>query len=168
MRSSVYSRRRRSITAAVVALLTLAGAITSTQSAQAAAPQILTFWNKCVDVRGGKTDDGTRIDEWTCNGTVSQEFTIVPLGNGYSLIKTYWGKCVDVRGGKTDDGTRIDEWTCNGTVSQEFTIVPLGNGYSLIKTYWGKCVDVRGGKSDDNTDIDEWTCNGTVSQEFAL
>jgi hypothetical protein len=37
---------------------------------------IKTFWNKCVDVSGGHSNDGTIIDEWTCNGTVSQEFAI--------------------------------------------------------------------------------------------
>jgi hypothetical protein len=116
------SRRRRAVTVVLAAILALAGAISTAQSAQAASPQILTFWNKCVDVRGGHSDDGTNIDEWTCNNTVSQEFTIVPLGNGMVNIMTFWNKCVDVRGGKTDDGTNIDEWTCNNTVSQEFVV----------------------------------------------
>ena len=168
MYSRLSSRLRRSVTVVLAAFLALAGAISTAQSAHAAAPQILTWWNKCVDVRGGGTADGTNIEEWTCNHTVSQVFTVVPMGNGMVNIKTYWGKCVDVRGGGTDDGTNIDEWTCNGTVSQEFTIVPLGNGYSVIKTFWNKCVDVRGGGTADDTNIDEWGCNNTVSQEFAI
>ena len=88
MRLRLSSRRRRSVTAVIVALLALGGITVSTQAAQAAAPQILTYWNKCVDVWGGHSDDGTVIDEWTCNGTVSQVFTFVPLGNGYYNIKT--------------------------------------------------------------------------------
>ena len=168
MRLRLDSRRRRPIAAAVVAFLSLAGVITATQAAQAAAPQILTFANKCVDVRGANTGDGTLIDEWTCNGTVAQNFTVTPIGNGLVTIKTFAGKCVDVSGGHTGDGTLIDEWTCNGTVSQQFSIVALGNGFSTIKTFAGKCVDVRGAGTGDGTIIDEWTCNNTVAQEFVV
>lgn len=70
------SRRRLSVTVVLATLLSLAGAFSTAVSAHAGAPQILTFWSKCVDVRGGHSDDGTNIDEWTCNNTVSQEFAI--------------------------------------------------------------------------------------------
>jgi len=122
VRLRLNSRRRLPLTAGLAALVSVAAAITTAQTAQAAAPQILTFANKCVDVRGANTGDGTLIDEWTCNGTVSQQFSIVPLGNGFSLLKTYANKCVDVRGAGTGDGTIIDEWTCNNTVAQEFIV----------------------------------------------
>ena len=122
MRLRLDSRRRLSITAVLIALLSLAGVITTTQAAQAAAPQILTFANKCVDVAGGGTADGTLIRQWTCNGTVSQQFSIVPLGNGFSLIRTFASKCWDVRGANTADGIQIDEWTCNNTVAQNFVV----------------------------------------------
>jgi hypothetical protein len=168
VRFRLNSRRRLPIAAALVALLSPAAVLTAAQTAQAAAPQILTFANKCVDVRGANTGDGTLIDEWTCNGTVAQNFSIVSIGGGLVNIKTFAGKCVDVSGGHTGDGTIIDEWTCNGTVSQQFTIVPLGNGFSTIKTFAGKCVDVRGAGTGDGTFIDEWTCNNTVAQEFVV
>ncbi|HEU5333574.1 MAG TPA: RICIN domain-containing protein [Actinocrinis sp.] len=56
------------------------------------------------------------------NQTPSQQFSIVPLGNGFSTIRTFANKCVDVRGAGTGDGTMIDEWTCNNTVAQEFVV----------------------------------------------
>ena len=168
MRLRLDSRRRLSITAVLVTLLSLAGVITTTQAAQAAAPQILTFANKCVDVAGGGTADGTLIRQWTCNGTVSQQFSIVSIGSGLVNIKTFANKCADVAGGQTGDGTLIREWTCNGTVSQQFSIVPLGNGFSLIKTFASKCWDVRGANTADGIQIDEWTCNNTVAQNFVV
>ena len=168
MHSRLGSRRRLPITAALVAILSIAGLVTGIQASQAAAPQILTFANKCVDVSGAHTDPGTLIDEWTCNGTVAQNFTIVSIGGGLVNIKTFAGECVDVQGGHSDDGTIIQEWTCNGTVSQQFSIVSLGNGFSTIKTFANKCVDVRGANTGDGTEIDEWTCNNTVAQEFVV
>jgi hypothetical protein len=168
VRLCLDSRRRVSITAVLVALLSLAGMITTTQAAQAAAPQILTFANKCVDVAGANTAPGTLIRQWTCNGTVAQNYTIVPIGNGLVNIKTFAGECADVAGGQTGDGTLIREWTCNGTVSQQFSITPLGNGFSTIKTFANKCWDVRGANTADGTQIDEWTCNNTVAQEFVV
>jgi ricin-type beta-trefoil lectin protein len=160
----LVSRRRLSMTALIAAVIPLAGAMTT---AQAAAPQILTFANKCVDVAGGNTADGTQIRQWTCNGTVSQNFTIVPLGDGRVTIRTFANKCADVAGGNTADGTLIREWTCNGTVSQDFTLVPLPDGRVTIRTFANKCWDVRGASTGDGAIISEWTCNNTVAQEFA-
>lgn len=175
MRFHLVSRRHLAITAVVAAVLPLAG-ITATAEAAAqpssvrpmAAPQILTFANKCVDVMGGSSADGALIREWTCNGTVSQQFSIVPVSGSIVTIKTFNGKCVDLAGGNSADGTQIRQWTCNGTGSQQFSIVPTADGHDNILTSNNKCVDVAGGSSADGTLIRQWTCNGTVSQEFTV
>lgn len=165
------SRRHLPVTAVLAAILPLAGLTATAQaqpSAQASSQRILTFANKCADVMGGSTASGALIRQWTCNGTVSQDFTIVPIGGNLVNIKTFSGLCADVQGGNTADGTLIRQWTCNGTVSQQFTIVPTGDGHSTIRTFPGKCWDVRGASSADGTLITQWTCNNTVAQVFLV
>ncbi|TCO59515.1 ricin-type beta-trefoil lectin protein [Actinocrispum wychmicini] len=173
MHLRLLSRRHFSVTAVLVSLLSLIGVTTTAQaaqqpSAQASAPRILTFANKCVDVQGAHTEDGALIRQWTCNGTVAQNFTIVPLGDGRVTIKTFANKCVDLQGAHSEDGTWLRQWTCNGTVAQAFTIVPLSNGHATIRTFVNKCFDVQGAHTEDGTWIRQWTCNSTVAQEFTV
>lgn len=37
--------------------------------------------NMCLDVAGGDTDNGTKVEQWTCNGGENQAFAGDPLGN---------------------------------------------------------------------------------------
>ena len=36
--------------------------------------------NECLDVTGVSTADGTRLQQWTCTGGVSQSFTLSAQG----------------------------------------------------------------------------------------
>jgi hypothetical protein len=172
MRLDFVSRRHLSITVLIAAVLSLAGVMTTTAqavqrpSAQATTGRFLTFANKCVDVMGGSSSQGALIRQWTCNGTVAQNFTTTPVSGNIVTINTFNGLCVDVAGGHSEDGTAIRQWGCNGTVSQQFTMVPVSGNIFTIRTFANKCVDVSGGHTDDGTLIREWTCNNTVSQQF--
>ena len=50
---------------------------------------------KCLDVSGGGTADGTKIQLWTCNGSGAQNWT--PQSDG-TLRNPQSGKCLDVSG----------------------------------------------------------------------
>ena len=72
------------------ALLALASLLPEVASAQAPSP---TVWyrvvnrgnNKCVDVRGGATANGTVIQQLTCNNTTAQQFQFQPTSGGFTL-----------------------------------------------------------------------------------
>ena len=68
---------------------------------------------KCVDVSGGGTADGTKVQLWTCTGSANQQWTV----NGDTLRAL--GKCLDVAGGSTANGTQVQLSTCNGTGGAE-------------------------------------------------
>ncbi len=74
---------------------------------------------KCLDVAGGKTDDRTAIQLYTCNGTPAQKWEMnlratTPLKNVGS------GKCLDLN--TFDNGKDSWLWRCNGTASQQFDV----------------------------------------------
>lgn len=80
----------------------------------------------CLDVRGGVNANGTPIQIWPCNGTLSQRFYARPAPNGINgvmLLTTIPSdlRCVDVTGGNPADGTPIQLWDCNNTQSQFWT-----------------------------------------------
>jgi hypothetical protein len=123
---------------------------------------------KCLDVASAGTADGTNIQEWTCNGTGAQSFSVRDAGNGnVTLVNTNSNKCVDVSGSGTADGTNVQLWTCNGTGAQSFSVHDAGNGnVTLVNTNSNKCVDVSASGTADGTNVQLWTCNGTNAQSW--
>ncbi|MBG6134122.1 glucose/arabinose dehydrogenase [Longispora fulva] len=112
---------------------------------------------KCVDVAGGATADGTKIQLNTCNGSTAQSWT-----TGGSTLKAL-GKCMNVAG--TANSTNVQLWTCNGSAGQTWT--PQSDG-SLKNPSSGRCLDAFGGSSADGTQLIIWDCHGGTNQKWTL
>ncbi|WP_435882827.1 ricin-type beta-trefoil lectin domain protein [Streptomyces xanthochromogenes] len=118
---------------------------------------------KCLDVEGGRRDNGTPVQMWTCNGTAAQEWILYNDDTGPHLQSHDSYKCLDVAGGKTDDRTKVQIYTCNGTPAQTWqynlrATTPLKNVGA------GKCLDLN--TFDNGKDTWLWPCNGTPAQQF--
>jgi hypothetical protein len=74
---------------------------------------------KCLDVSGGATADGTKVQLWTCNGSGAQNWAGQADG---TLRNPQSGKCLDAAGGATADGTQLQIWTCNGGANQKWVL----------------------------------------------
>lgn len=131
--------------------------------------------NKCLDVTGGSTSTGTRIQLWWCgNGDSTwpnQQFTVPQPGN-IGLIR--WtaqpSKCLEVAGGINRDGTILQLGDCNSsTPSMQFRM-PTSSGKIRWAPFLDKCIDVDGGNTKDGTKIQIWTCSSqqpyTANQVF--
>jgi predicted chitinase len=125
--------------------------------------------SSCLDVAAAGTADGTRIQQWACNGTGAQVFRPESLGGGlYRVVNPNSGKCVDVAAGGTADGTSVQLWTCNGTAAQSFRIDDLGSGKNrIVSSKSSKCLDVSGASTANGAKVQIWTCNGTGAQTWA-
>jgi glucose/arabinose dehydrogenase len=119
------------------------------------------FAGKCLDVNGGGTADGTRIQLWTCNGSAAQVWSV----NGQVWRNPQSGKCLDVAGGATVNGTRAQLWTCNGSAAQNWTAQA---DRTLRNPASGRCLDVSEVKSDDGQQIHIWDCLGAANQQWNL
>ncbi|MFI8193285.1 ThuA domain-containing protein [Streptomyces sp. NPDC085946] len=115
---------------------------------------------KCLDVDGGGTADGTKIQLWTCNGSAAQTWTVSGDGSLKAL-----GKCLDVSGGGSADGTRVQLWTCNGTGAQKWAAQADG---TVRNPQSGKCLDASGGTWNDGTPVHLWTCHTGANQKWTL
>jgi hypothetical protein len=126
--------------------------------------------DKCLDVDAASTANGAKIQQWSCNGTSAQRFTIEDRGNGnYRLRNASSNKCLDVAAGGTSNGTKIQQWSCGTGGSQRFRIDDLDAGYVRLRHPGsGKCVDVNAASSADGAQVQLWTCNGTSAQAWKL
>jgi hypothetical protein len=127
----------------------------------------LTTTGKCIDVSGAGSQDGTNIQQWTCNGTGAQSFRIENTGGASRIVNTPTGKCVDVAAAGKSNGTNVQLWTCNGTAAQSFVISDAGDGrITLRNPNSNRCVDVNASGKVDGTNIQIWDCNKSNAQLF--
>ncbi|MCC8250812.1 ThuA domain-containing protein [Saccharothrix luteola] len=121
------------------------------------AKEIVGVGGKCVDVNGGASTDGAKVQLWTCNGQANQKWT--QTGSTFRTLD----KCLDVNGGSQVDGTLVQLWSCNGSSGQNWSVQSDGtirNG--------AKCLDANGGSSADGTQLIIWTCTGGTNQRWTL
>ncbi|KAF8155348.1 carbohydrate-binding module family 13 protein [Mycena galopus ATCC 62051] len=97
------------------------GAIVTIQPCTGASTQKWTFTGgsvkifsntKCLDVTGGSTANGNKLQIWTCSSNnANQQFY---YSGDYRLSWTNHGKCIDLTGGSQADGNRPQIWDCSG------------------------------------------------------
>jgi glucose/arabinose dehydrogenase len=131
----------------------------ATGAANPGAGQITGLGGKCVDVNGGGSADGTKVQLWTCNGSGAQQWTLPGDGTIRAL-----GKCLDVANSGTANGTATWLWTCNGTGAQQWT----SQDGSLRNPQSGRCLDAAGNSSADGTVLHIWDCVGAANQRWTL
>ncbi|HJZ75941.1 MAG TPA: DUF1800 family protein [Vicinamibacterales bacterium] len=125
---------------------------------------------KCLDVSGQSTDDGAPVVQWTCNGGLSQRWTLQPTDDGnFVLVAAHSGKALDVRGAALKDGARVIQYAINGGANQEWLPQPVGDGYyTLTAHHSGKVLDLSGESLDDGAQVIQWPLNGGANQEWLL
>jgi beta-glucanase (GH16 family) len=119
---------------------------------------IVGYGDKCVDVAGANSANGTAVQLWTCNGTAAQSWT-----NGASSSLRALGKCMDVAAAGTADGTPVQLYDCNGTGAQQWRVEADGD---IVNIGSNKCLDARGVSSADGTRLQIWTCTGGANQKW--
>jgi glucosylceramidase len=118
------------------------------------------YGGMCLDVAGGNAADSTAADEYTCNGTTAQQWTVDPNGTVEAM-----DKCLDVVGAGTSDGSLVDLYTCNGTGAQVWQ--PRSDG-SLYNPQSGKCLDDTNWATSPGTQLQIWSCTGAANQRWTL
>ena len=115
--------------------------------------------NRCLDVPGLATTNGTLLEIWDCNAGTNQQWTA--LSNGE--LQVYGNKCLDVPNHATAAGTRVEIWDCNGGANQQWT---LNSNGTLVGRESGLCLDVTGAAIANGTPVEIWTCNGDSNQQW--
>lgn len=123
---------------------------------------------KCLDVNGGGRTNGTKIQQWSCNGSAAQSFTLEDRGSGnYRLRNPSSDKCLDVKNGGTANGTKIQLYTCSTSGNQQFKPQELAGGFVRLRhTGSNTCVDVNGASSALGAQVQIWTCNNSAAQAW--
>ncbi|MDT7782577.1 MAG: hypothetical protein QOF58_996 [Pseudonocardiales bacterium] len=125
---------------------------------------------KCVDARSAGLDNGTVIQQYSCNATTAQNYRAVATSDGYSRVeyRNDSSKVLDVSGVSTADGAGIHLWTYGGGTNQQWRVTTGADGYStLTARHSGKCLSAPAGNTD-GVQLIQATCNGSAAQSFKL
>jgi Putative Ig domain/Ricin-type beta-trefoil lectin domain len=114
--------------------------------------------SKCLDDFGGATANGTKVDIWTCNNTVSQQWT---FASGALSVQ---GKCVDdsSQGGA---GAKLVLWTCNGHSAQTWSHNSSGEYVLKLNNL---CLTDPSGSATNGTQVVIRNCNAFDDQKWSL
>ncbi|MEV6117512.1 RICIN domain-containing protein [Streptomyces sp. NPDC052109] len=182
------SRRRRSTAVALVAtaaaalltaaptpLSTAASAHAATTQAAALPTGFATLINaasgKCLDAKAAATANGTVVQQYACNGSTAQQWSLTDAGNGYVRVNNAGNtsQVLDVTGVSTADSAPIQLWSYGGGANQQWQAVDDGGGaYHFVNKNSGKCLDDPGASTADSVQFQQYTCNGSAAQRFQV
>jgi hypothetical protein len=126
--------------------------------------------NKCVEVQGGSTAAGARLQIAACNGTTRQQFKAEAVASGtYRLRNVNSGLCLDVSGASTVDGAAVIQWACGTATNQRWSFTDVASGIErLTAAHSGKVLDVTGNNTSDGALLEQWSWNGGTNQQFKM
>lgn len=176
-RESGRHRTAKLLTVVAVMASTVTGlTIASPQEAAAALPTgFATVVNagsgKCLDARSAATANGTAVQQYTCNSSTAQQWSLTTTSDGYVRINNgnNTNQVVDVSDVSTADNALVHLWAYGGGNNQQWLPVDEGAGnYHFVNRNSGKCLDVPSASTADSVQLVQYTCNGSAAQRFQV
>jgi hypothetical protein len=123
-------------------------------------PVRLNLGGKCLDDAGNSSANGNKVQMWTCNGGVAQNWTYAEDGT----LRIH-GKCLDVIGNGTSSGTGVQIWSCTGASNQQW--VP-GSNAQLVNPVSARCLTDPGGSTANGTKLQINNCGTGTRDEWTV
>jgi len=125
---------------------------------------------KCLDVKDGKTADGSALQQWACSGGPNQGFRFADAGGTQvTIVHASSSKCLDVTGGATANNTKVQLNTCNGGAAQLWLAEDRGGGYAQLRNpHANRCLDISAASNADGAAVQIYDCNGTSAQSWKV
>ena len=116
----------------------------------------------CLSVTGAATSAGATADLYTCNGSVSENWTVNSSG---TITGNNSGLCLSTSGNSSTLKTTADINTCDGDGYEKWTVESNG---TIVNGASGLCLSVTGAGTTNYTTADLYTCNGSVSENWTV
>lgn len=131
--------------------------------------------HKYLDISGGSTANGTKVQVYTGNGTNSQKFKFIKreikdLEDGLYTISDSSGKVVSVSGDIAYSGANVVLQNNENKNTQKWYVKKIGDElYSITSaTNTSQSLDVAGGGTSNGTNVQTYKSNNTDAQKWYL
>ncbi|MFE5833736.1 RICIN domain-containing protein [Streptomyces sp. NPDC056488] len=172
--SGARSRSAAALTAGAVfssLLMALAPGAAAAELPTGTVTVVNTGNGKCLDARAAGTANGTAVQQYSCNGTTAQQWTVTTTSDGYVRLgnSNDPAQVVDVTNVSTADNAPVQLWAYGSGLNQQWRAVDEGDGtFRLVNRNSGKCLDVPAASTADSVQLVQYTCNGTAAQRFRV
>ncbi len=130
------------------------------------------FNGMALDLAGGKTADGTQIQQWGLSGGSQQEWRIVAVDDTYCKILSMKDEsmCIAVDGSNDANGLNVVLQTYTGADNQLFKIVQDGSFCGIVSKCSGgrSGLDVYDWSTESGGIINQWNYWGGACQMWKL
>lgn len=129
---------------------------------------------RVLDLTGGNTANGTRLQLWQANNTPAQAFALTSatdaLPNGtYTFTVANTSAALDVTNGSYASGANVQLWQSNNSGAQKWNVSRNADGtYTIVNAASGKALDVAGGSAYSGANVQQYQPNGSAAQRWNI
>lgn len=123
--------------------------------------------NKCLDVTGQGTGNGSPIQQWDCWHGNNQLWQVVQFDDlSIELVGQGSGRCLDDTGYSQSQGTQFQIYDCTWNTNERFYKQnPLGWGCDFwVNLLNNMVIDVRALSQSNGAVVQQWPYNGGYNQ----
>jgi hypothetical protein len=123
---------------------------------------------KALEVNGGGTADGVKLDQSTFEASLAQQWKVVDVGGGAKeIVAQCSGKCAEVEASALADGANISQNVATAGSNQVWSIVSVGGGYwKVVNKKSGKVLSVEGVSTASGAKISQFSDDGASDQQW--
>lgn len=128
---------------------------------------------KCVDVYAASTDNGSTVQQYSCNSTTAQQWQFTGVSDGFVQVQTRndSSKVWDVKDRSAANGGLVQIYAASGTpgTNQQWKPIQETDGsFHFINRNSNKCLDVPNASVDDGVQLQQYDCNSSAAQSFSV
>lgn len=130
---------------------------------------------KRLDLHDQSVTPGANVEQYSKDGTDTQNWMIRDAGDGSYYIINSNGLYHDANGGVMSNGTNLQGWVGNGTAAQKWKFLSpteqkVADGTYRIASAVGlnKGVDISGAVTENGANAHLWTYHGGANQQFVF
>lgn len=129
---------------------------------------------RALDLAGGSTANGTRLQLWQANGSPAQAFALASttdaLPNGtYTFTVANTNLAIDVANASYASGANVQVFQSNNSGAQKWNVTRNADGtYTIVNAASGKALDVAGGSAYSGANVQQYQPNGSAAQRWNI
>jgi hypothetical protein len=122
-----------------------------------------------LGVLGASMANGADIVQWTPDGSLDQDWTLIMLKSGaYQIMDVNSGLFMGVDGASTIEDVAVVQWQADSSTDQQWQFTPVGSNWLITDVNSGLQMAIQGNSTAAGTDVVQWPANGSTSQVFTL
>ncbi len=125
---------------------------------------------RCLDLDGGSSREGARVQQWTCNGGDNQAWSLRARAGAWQLVNARTAQCLDASvdaAGLLDRGPSLGQRPCSDDPAQLWRAERAGNTFAL-RVPSGQCLEVASQSRADGAALRLADCTGAANQRWQI